>query len=124
MKKLSKEAGVDPGKVFPHNFRHLFARTYYKKHKDIFYLADILGHASVNTTRIYTRTAGANHIRLLEGLKLVIWAQNATSQKNIKWETAKKDNAKLETATQRQKYWYRETQEKQNLKNHIILIML
>ena len=72
MKKLSKEAGVDPGKVFPHNFRHLFARTYYKKHKDIFYLADILGHASVNTTRIYTRTAGANHIRLLEGLKLVI----------------------------------------------------
>ena len=72
MKKLSKEAGVNPEKVFPHNFRHLFARVYYKKHKDIFYLADILGHASVNTTRIYTRTAGENHIRMLEGLKLVI----------------------------------------------------
>lgn len=72
MKKLSKEAGVNPDKVFPHNLRHLFARTYYKKHKNIFYLADILGHASVNTTRIYTRTAGENHIRMLEGLKLVI----------------------------------------------------
>ena len=72
MKKLSKAAGVNPEKVFPHNFRHLFARVYYKKHKDIFYLADILGHASVNTTRIYTRTAGENHIRMLEGLKLVI----------------------------------------------------
>ena len=72
MKRLSKEAGVNPDKVFPHNLRHLFARVYYKKHKDIFYLADILGHASVNTTRIYTRTAGENHIRMLEGLKLVI----------------------------------------------------
>lgn len=72
MKRLSKEAGVNPEKVFPHNLRHLFARVYYKKHKDIFYLADILGHASVNTTRIYTRTAGENHIRMLEGLKLVI----------------------------------------------------
>lgn len=72
MKKLSKAAGVNPDKVFPHNLRHLFARTYYKKHKDIFYLADILGHANVNTTRIYTRTAGENHIRMLEGLKLVI----------------------------------------------------
>ncbi len=72
MKKLSKEAGVAPGKVFPHNLRHMFARVYYKKHKDIFYLADILGHASVNTTRIYTRTAGENHIRMLERLKLVI----------------------------------------------------
>lgn len=72
MKKLSKEAGVDPTKVFPHNLRHLFARVYYKKHKDIFYLADILGHASVDTTRIYTRTVGEIHIRMLEGLKLVI----------------------------------------------------
>ena len=72
MKRLSKEAGVNPEKVFPHNLRHLFARVYYKKHKDIFYLADILGHASVNTTRIYTRTVGENHIRMLEGLKLVI----------------------------------------------------
>ena len=72
MKAISKIAGVNPEKVFPHNLRHLFARAYYKKHKDIFYLADILGHASVNTTRIYTRTAGENHIKMLEGLKLVI----------------------------------------------------
>ena len=72
MKKLSEEAGVNRKKVFPHNLRHLFARVYYNKHKDIFYLADILGHASVNTTRIYTRTAAENHIRMLEGLKLVI----------------------------------------------------
>lgn len=72
MKHLSYRAGVDPEKVFPHNLRHLFARTYYKKHKDIVYLADILGHTSINTTRIYTRTACENHVRLLESLGLVI----------------------------------------------------
>lgn len=71
MKKLSERAGVDPEKVFPHNLRHLFARTYYKKHKDIVYLADILGHTSINTTRIYTRTAFENHRRKLECLGLV-----------------------------------------------------
>lgn len=71
MKRLSVRAGVDPEKVFPHNLRHLFARTYYKKHKDIAYLADILGHASINTTRIYTRTACENHLKLLESLGLV-----------------------------------------------------
>lgn len=71
MKQLGERAGVDPEKVFPHNLRHLFARTYYKKHKDIVYLADILGHTSINTTRIYTRTACDSHIRKLEGLGLV-----------------------------------------------------
>lgn len=71
MKKLGKRAGIDPEKVFPHNLRHLFARTYYKKHKDVVYLADILGHASVNTTRIYTRTTCENHIQKLESLGLV-----------------------------------------------------
>ncbi|HBP24701.1 MAG TPA: integrase [Oribacterium sp.] len=68
MKKIAKIAGVNTEKVFPHNFRHLFARAYYLNNKDIFYLADILGHASVNTTRIYTRTAGENHLRMLEKL--------------------------------------------------------
>lgn len=72
MKKIAEIAGVNTEKVFPHNLRHLFARAYYHKTKDIFYLADILGHASVNTTRIYTRTAGENHLRILEKLKFVI----------------------------------------------------
>ena len=58
MKALCKAAGVDPEKVFPHNLRHLFARTYYNKRKDIVRLADILGHSSVNTTRIYTMDSG------------------------------------------------------------------
>lgn len=58
MKKLCKDAGVSAGKVFPHNLRHLFARTYYKIQKDIVRLADILGHSSVNTTRIYTMESG------------------------------------------------------------------
>ena len=72
MKKISKEARIHAEKVFPHNLRHMFARVYYKKHKDIFYLADILGHTSVNTTRIYTRTAGEEHMKLLEGLRLIV----------------------------------------------------
>lgn len=57
MKALCDMAGVDRGKVFPHNLRHLFARTYYSIQKDIVRLADILGHSSVNTTRIYTMEA-------------------------------------------------------------------
>ena len=54
MKSLCVSANVDKGKVFPHNLRHLFARTFYSIEKDIVRLADILGHSSVNTTRIYT----------------------------------------------------------------------
>jgi len=57
LKKLCESAGVDKEKVFPHNFRHLFARTYYTLQKDIVRLADILGHSNVNTTRIYTMEA-------------------------------------------------------------------
>ena len=71
MKKLSAQAGVRPPKVFPHNLRHMFARAYYKKYRNIGYLADILGHSSVDTTRIYTATSGAVHRRMLEGLGLV-----------------------------------------------------
>ena len=55
MKKLCRDAGVAESKVFPHNLRHLFARTYYSAQKDIVRLADILGHSNVNTTRIYTK---------------------------------------------------------------------
>ena len=72
MKALCKEAGVPAGKVFPHNLRHLFARTYYGLEKDIVRLADILGHSSINTTRIYTMESGITHRRQLEKMRLVI----------------------------------------------------
>ena len=72
MKGLCKEAGVPEGKVFPHNLRHLFARTFYGLEKDIVRLADILGHSSVNTTRIYTMESGETHRRQLEKMRLVI----------------------------------------------------
>ena len=66
MKGLCREARVAENKVFPHNLRHLFARTYYALEKDIVRLADILGHASVNTTRIYTAESGRTHRRQLK----------------------------------------------------------
>ena len=71
MKTLCKAAGVDPRKVYPHNLRHLFARIFYKSCKDIVRLADVLGHSSVETTRIYLVTTGAEHTRQLERLGLV-----------------------------------------------------
>lgn len=58
VKSLCESAGVNKDKVFPHNLRHLFARTFYNLEKDIVRLADILGHSSVNTTRIYTMESG------------------------------------------------------------------
>ena len=72
MKGLCREAGVEPGKVFPHNLRHLFARTYYSLEKDIVRLADILGHASIETTRIYTMESGYTHRKQLERMRLVM----------------------------------------------------
>ncbi len=71
MKKLCESAGVSKDKVFPHNLRHLFARTYYSLQKDIVRLADILGHSSVNTTRIYTMETGEVHKRQIERLGLL-----------------------------------------------------
>ncbi len=71
MKKLCKEAGVAEKKVFPHNLRHLFARTYYTLQKDIVRLADILGHSSVNTTRIYTMETGEIHRKQIQRLGLL-----------------------------------------------------
>lgn len=71
MKNLCKTANVGQEKVFPHNLRHLFARTYYSLEKDIVRLADILGHSSVNTTRIYTMETGDVHRRQIEKLGLV-----------------------------------------------------
>lgn len=72
MKKLCKESNVDPGKVFPHNLRHLFARLFYKIKKDIVKLADILGHASIDTTRLYIISTGAEHRRYLDSMRLLI----------------------------------------------------
>lgn len=72
MKALCESAGVEPGKVFPHNLRHLFARTYYSIEKDLSRLADILGHSSVNTTSIYTVESGSVHLRQMERMGLVI----------------------------------------------------
>ena len=71
MKKLCKLASVPKEKVFPHNLRHLFARTYYSMQKDIVRLADILGHSSVNTTRIYTMESGEVHQKQIEKLGLL-----------------------------------------------------
>ena len=72
MKKLCKSAGVCAKKVFPHNLRHLFARVFYKIEKDIAKLADILGHSSINTTRIYIVSTGEEHRRQLESMRLII----------------------------------------------------
>lgn len=72
MKALCEQAGVNPDKVFPHNLRHLFARTFYGIEKDIMKLADILGHSNVNTTRIYIITTGAEHKRKMENMRLII----------------------------------------------------
>lgn len=71
MKELCRDAGVDKKKVFPHNLRHLFARCFYAIDKDIAKLADILGHSSINTTRIYIITSGREHRRRLDALELV-----------------------------------------------------
>lgn len=71
LKRLSKQAGVLPSKVFPHNLRHLFATTFYQVSKDIVKLADVLGHASIETTRIYLITSGQEHQRQLERMGLV-----------------------------------------------------
>ena len=72
MKSLCRQAGVSPDKVFPHNLRHLFARTFYGIEKDIAKLADILGHTSINTTRIYTMTTGLEHKQKMEKLRLIV----------------------------------------------------
>ena len=71
MKKLCQAAGVAPEKVFPHNLRHLFARSFYRACRDVVKLADVLGHSSVETTRIYLLTTGEEHAREMERLRLI-----------------------------------------------------
>ena len=72
MRSLCAAAKVDPHKVFPHNLRHLFAKTFYTLNKDIAKLADLLGHANIETTRIYIMETGAAHARLLERMHLLL----------------------------------------------------
>ena len=72
MKKLCADAHVSEKKVFPHNLRHLFARTFYSIEKDLSRLADILGHTNLSTTRIYTAESGCVHARQMERLKLIV----------------------------------------------------
>lgn len=71
MKQLSRQAGVEGSKVFPHNLRHLFARCFYSATRDVAQLADVLGHSSIETARIYLRTTGADHVKTLEKLRLI-----------------------------------------------------
>ena len=72
MKNLCESAGVDPKKVFPHNLRHLFARKFYSIDHDIARLADILGHSSIDTTRIYIITTSQEHQKQLDRMSLVL----------------------------------------------------
>lgn len=71
MKIVCMKAGISPAKVFPHNLRHLFARTFYTVSRDIVKLADVLGHSTINTTRLYLISTGREHERLMEKLRLV-----------------------------------------------------
>lgn len=72
MKALCRVANVNPQKVFPHNLRHLFARVFYEMDKDLAKLADILGHSSINTTRIYIISTGREHRRRMERMHLIL----------------------------------------------------
>ena len=72
MKALCAEAGVAPQKVFPHNLRHLFARVFYGLEKDVVKLADLLGHSSINTTRLYIISTGEEHRRRMERMHLIL----------------------------------------------------
>ena len=101
MKKLCKEAGVSEKKVFLHNLRHLFARTYYTLQKDIVRLADILGHSSVNTTRIYTMETGEIHRKQIQRLGLlrcqyniicIMWYAEYIYEDNVKKPTRSPKN--------------------------------
>ena len=75
MKELCREADVKEDKVFPHNLRHLFAQCFYGIKKDIVKLADILGHSSIDTTRIYTKTTSREHRKQLDQMGLVLMCQ-------------------------------------------------
>lgn len=70
-RNLTAKAGVNPEKVFPHNFRHLFARVFYEMGKNIAHLADVLGHSSIETTRIYVTVSAKMHEKVLNRMELI-----------------------------------------------------
>ena len=72
MKALCDKAGVAPSKVFPHNLRHLFAKCFYEQEKDLAHLADLLGHSSIETTRIYVAVSARAHEQILEKMRLIV----------------------------------------------------
>ena len=72
MKKLCRDAAVDPNKVFPHNLRHLFARVFYAVEKNLAHLADVLGHSSIETTRIYVAASAREYEKTLCRMRLII----------------------------------------------------
>lgn len=79
MKALCKDSGIPEEKVFPHNLRHLFAKSFYQIEKDIAKLADVLGHSNIETTRIYIKTTSYEHRRQLEAMGLVLDMQSSTT---------------------------------------------
>lgn len=83
MKELCKTAGVSPVKVFPHNMRHLFAVTFYRKHKDLAALANILGHSNTETTRIYVSVCSDDYKRQVESTGLIQYGKNKGMNRNI-----------------------------------------
>lgn len=72
MKAICEKAKVDKQKVFPHNLRHLFAHCFYELERDIAKLADVLGHQNIETTRIYIKSTGEEHLKQLEKMKLIL----------------------------------------------------
>ena len=70
MKQLGREAGVDTAKVFPHNFRHLFAKSFYAIEKNLAHLADILGHTSIETTRIYVASSLKHYEKVMNRMRI------------------------------------------------------
>lgn len=84
MKRLCREAGILEGKVYPHNLRHLFARTFYEQEKDIMRLADVLGHRNINTTRIYLLSSGEQHRAQIEALQLFVPDQKESEESKEK----------------------------------------
>lgn len=97
MKKAAMHANIPAGKVFPHNLRHLFAKEFYRQTGDIMKLADILGHSNINTTRIYIRTAGNEHKKQLDAMRMLRneW-KNELKDKEMEQSSQNKPLANME----------------------------
>ena len=85
MKAICKKAGVAPSKVFSHNLRHLFARTFYRVCQDVVQLADVLGHSSVEIPRVYLASTGDEYVRRMNRLELISWQRLSQNKNLILW---------------------------------------